>query len=578
MFPIIRGRRSPPRLGDGRDANLPPGLLQGQMVGVSTLAATFVIQQPADFDFTFFVSKSDGDDDFNNGLSVDSPWETINKVNAQNFAPSTSISLKRGDTWVERLLPPTSGIAGKPIAFLAYGPLTDPKPIIGAATIAQALRITDRDYLSFVSIEFKGTKGTVPGDHLAVVEQGSNYHFMDCDFRAGLGGNNNGQCFRVATVAPMTDCSFTDCTFETGHTGGWNNTPNPSSGVGGVKRLTFLRCAFSDQIPGGADDNDLLGFTSPPAGGAASDTDDITITDCTFTRVNHPTGGDFLLDITSGKNIVVNNCTFDTTRNGCLHIAQISGRPGGTSVVFNDCDFANSNGGWATVRDDSVVTFERCNFHDVSNDNNPFYIQGWKVTTLNGPDHTTVICKACSFIAEAGSLTTDLIRLDNKSSLTLDNCSLVMRNAVATEILDLRDTNDRPGVGLLTIRNTVLDSDTGVTVDMINETHNDTVYDFDITDDLFETFGTNGWFDFNDEPAVNEGDVGPGGKDPVDDPGNITGPPDFNSENDAAANYLLPNAGSPLLEAGDPAFAPLTDLKGVAYGPNPNIGCRAGSA
>ena len=66
---------------------------------------------------------------------------------------------------------------------------------------------------------------------------------------------------------------------------------------------------------------------------------------------------------------------------------------------------------------------------------------------------------------------------------------------------------------------------------------------------------------------------------PVDDPNSTGGDPDFNSEDDAADNYLLPNAGSPALDRGDPAFAPATDLKGNAYdGTTPNAGCRAGNA
>ena len=42
MVPIIRGRRSPPRLGDGRDANLPPGLLQTSIISESQINASLV--------------------------------------------------------------------------------------------------------------------------------------------------------------------------------------------------------------------------------------------------------------------------------------------------------------------------------------------------------------------------------------------------------------------------------------------------------------------------------------------------------------------------------------------------------
>ena len=84
------------------------------------------------------------------------------------------------------------------------------------------------------------------------------------------------------------------------------------------------------------------------------------------------------------------------------------------------------------------------------------------------------------------------------------------------------------------------------------------------------------WFEFG---ATNLGEADITVTPPVDDPNSTGGDPDFNSEDDLAANYLLPNAGSPALDRGDPAFAPLTDLRGVAYDLiTPNAGCRAGVA
>lgn len=62
------------------------------------------------------------------GTSTGTPWQTISKVNAVTFAPGDSILFKKGDTWNERLNPPSSGTAGNPIIFSCYG--TGNKPII----------------------------------------------------------------------------------------------------------------------------------------------------------------------------------------------------------------------------------------------------------------------------------------------------------------------------------------------------------------------------------------------------------------------------------------------------------------
>ncbi len=55
------------------------------------------------------------------GTSTGTAWQTIAKVNAQTFAPGDSILFKRGDSWNERLNPPSSGTNAARIYFDAYG-------------------------------------------------------------------------------------------------------------------------------------------------------------------------------------------------------------------------------------------------------------------------------------------------------------------------------------------------------------------------------------------------------------------------------------------------------------------------
>ena len=79
----------------------------------------------------YYISSS-GDDSYN-GTSTSTPWKTIAKINSRTFSPGDFIFLKRGDTWREQLNIPSSGSAGNPLTFGAYG--TGAKPVINGADI-----------------------------------------------------------------------------------------------------------------------------------------------------------------------------------------------------------------------------------------------------------------------------------------------------------------------------------------------------------------------------------------------------------------------------------------------------------
>ena len=81
---------------------------------------------------TYYVNQTGGSD-ANNGLSTGSAWKTIAKVNASSYAAGDSILFKRGETWREQLRPPSSGSAGSPITFGAYG--TGNAPIISGSDL-----------------------------------------------------------------------------------------------------------------------------------------------------------------------------------------------------------------------------------------------------------------------------------------------------------------------------------------------------------------------------------------------------------------------------------------------------------
>ncbi len=57
----------------------------------------------------------------NDGLSPATPWRTLLKVGISTFQPGDVILFKRDGVWNEWLTPPSSGTAGNPIKFDAYG-------------------------------------------------------------------------------------------------------------------------------------------------------------------------------------------------------------------------------------------------------------------------------------------------------------------------------------------------------------------------------------------------------------------------------------------------------------------------
>jgi hypothetical protein len=85
---------------------------------------------------TYYVDATDGKDS-NSGTSEATPWKTIAKVNMLKFQPGDQILFKRGDVWREQLTVPSSGSAGRPINFGAYG--SGPDPIITGADIVNGL-------------------------------------------------------------------------------------------------------------------------------------------------------------------------------------------------------------------------------------------------------------------------------------------------------------------------------------------------------------------------------------------------------------------------------------------------------
>ncbi|MFA5147286.1 MAG: Ig-like domain-containing protein [Candidatus Omnitrophota bacterium] len=69
---------------------------------------------------TYYVDATSGDD-ANDGLSEETPWKTIAKVNSASFVPGDSILFKRGEVWRESLDITSGGDETAYVTFGAYG-------------------------------------------------------------------------------------------------------------------------------------------------------------------------------------------------------------------------------------------------------------------------------------------------------------------------------------------------------------------------------------------------------------------------------------------------------------------------
>jgi parallel beta-helix repeat protein len=98
----------------------------------------------------YYVDVTNGNDS-NNGLSETTAWKTIAKVNASKFNPGDQILFKRGNVWREQLTIPSSGAAGQPVIFGAYG--SGDKPVIKSFPV----RVVGKDFVIIENIKLSGS-------------------------------------------------------------------------------------------------------------------------------------------------------------------------------------------------------------------------------------------------------------------------------------------------------------------------------------------------------------------------------------------------------------------------------------
>ena len=97
--------------------------------GEASLSGSFTVAQGTRR--TYYVSSSTGSD-LNDGLSPETAFQSIDKLNTLTFVPGDHILFKTGDTFVGMFRPKGSGVEGAPIVAASYGdgkrPVLQPDP------------------------------------------------------------------------------------------------------------------------------------------------------------------------------------------------------------------------------------------------------------------------------------------------------------------------------------------------------------------------------------------------------------------------------------------------------------------
>ena len=94
-------------------------LVVGSQFMIKRFAISMIVLMAQAWAATYYVDPQGSN--ANNGLSPDTAWRSLLKVGISTFQPGDVILFKRDGVWNEWLTPPSSGTAGSPIKFDAYG-------------------------------------------------------------------------------------------------------------------------------------------------------------------------------------------------------------------------------------------------------------------------------------------------------------------------------------------------------------------------------------------------------------------------------------------------------------------------
>ncbi|MHB9028485.1 MAG: right-handed parallel beta-helix repeat-containing protein, partial [Candidatus Latescibacterota bacterium] len=121
-----------------------------------TFIASLCAYAPLLLAATYYVDAAGGNDG-NSGASSDAPWRTVGKVNRSRFSPGDQILFRRGQTWRETLVIPSSGVSGRHIVFGAYG--SGNKPVFDAEKRREfSIEGNNKDFITLSGLDAANAK------------------------------------------------------------------------------------------------------------------------------------------------------------------------------------------------------------------------------------------------------------------------------------------------------------------------------------------------------------------------------------------------------------------------------------
>lgn len=281
---------------------------------------------------SYYVDATGGSDAAA-GTSTGAPWQTIAKVNAATFSAGDTIYFKRGETWLEKLTPPSNGTNGNPITYTAYG--TGELPIIKADIVGgrnEAIVLaTGRTYNTIAFLHCKGgdtytdtASGLIESDSITNIIQDC---IVDCQdvTDSGIGGSST---VRRCSILRADDDGYTLHGTNTGvvencYFYGNYEAINHS---GTDMTLTVSDCVFEhngDGVGGGGDLGDLSLCTT-------------TFNRCTFRGRMDSVAFKLITGANAAKTTTFNYCVFNASGASSSTQPSINAN---APMVFNNCVF-----------------------------------------------------------------------------------------------------------------------------------------------------------------------------------------------------------------------------------------------
>jgi hypothetical protein len=124
-------------------------------IGLSSHAQTIEAHNP-DAGRQFYLDCGSASSS-STGVSEQSPWNRLEQLNAFDFKPGDTVSLRRGTVCHGTIAPQGSGSEGAPIRLTAYGEGTRPK-IVAESSAQESLKLFNQQYWDIDSLDLSGGK------------------------------------------------------------------------------------------------------------------------------------------------------------------------------------------------------------------------------------------------------------------------------------------------------------------------------------------------------------------------------------------------------------------------------------